>query len=178
MLPKQRSFAVALVAIARPTFDVALAQAMTDAALAQLEAAGYQVVGPRNTLLLDGSAATTALAQLAQVQFDLLILFQASFADSSMAVQIAVALQPRGLPLLLWATPDARQGGRLRLNSLCGINLAGHALHLRNIPYDYLCACAGHPSCPAPPRHRPYRRSHRGRAPVPGPPAPGSSPGP
>lgn len=140
MLPKQRSFAVALVAIARPTFDVPLAQSVADAVLAHLEETGYQVVGPRATLLLDGPAATTALAQLAQVQFDLLILLQASFADSSMAVQIAETLQPRGLPLLLWATPDARQGERLRLNSLCGINLAGHALHLRAIPYDYLLA--------------------------------------
>jgi L-fucose isomerase-like protein len=57
-----------------------------------------------------------------------------------MAVQLAEALQTKGAPLLLWATPDARDGGRLRLNSLCGINLAGHALDLRGIPYDYLLA--------------------------------------
>lgn len=140
MLPNQRCLTVALVAIARPTFDVPLAQATADAALAHLETAGYQVVGPRNTLLMDNVGAKTALAQLSDVLFDLLILLQASFADSSMALQIAEAFQPRGLPLLLWATPDVRDGGRLRLNSLCGINLAGHALHLRTIPYDYLLA--------------------------------------
>jgi formate-dependent phosphoribosylglycinamide formyltransferase (GAR transformylase) len=130
MLPNQRNFVVALVAIARPTFDVPLAQAMTDSALQQLEAAGYTVVGARNALLMDGAATTRVIEHLATTQFDLLIFLQASFADSSMAVQIAEALQPRGLPLLLWATPDARSGDRLRLNSLCGINLAGHALHL------------------------------------------------
>lgn len=31
-------------------------------------------------------------------------------------------------------------GGRLRLNSLCGINLAGHALMLRGISYEYVLA--------------------------------------
>jgi L-fucose isomerase-like protein len=30
--------------------------------------------------------------------------------------------------LLLWAVPEGHTGGRLRLNSLCGINLAAHAL--------------------------------------------------
>ncbi len=42
--------------------------------------------------------------------------------------------------------PDAREGGRLRLNSLCGINLAGHALMLRRIAYDYLLAPADDPA--------------------------------
>lgn len=140
MLPSQRKFVVAFAAIARPTFDVPFAQAMTDAALQQIEAVGYTIVGPGATLLMDSTATEQAIIQLATVPFDLLILLQASFADSSMAVQLAEALHTKGVPLLLWATPDARSGGRLRLNSLCGINLAGHALHLREIPYDYLLA--------------------------------------
>lgn len=146
MLPMSREFVIALVAIARPTFDVPLAQSIVDAALQQLEMAGYRVVGPRDALLMDGMAATTAVEQLSKTQFDLLILLQASFADSSIALQIGAALQKQGVPLLLWATPDERSGTRLRLNSLCGINLAGHAFHLRGIPYDYLLAP---PSAPA-----------------------------
>ncbi len=31
-------------------------------------------------------------------------------------------------PLAFWAFPEPRSGGRLRLNSLCGVNLAAHAL--------------------------------------------------
>ncbi len=31
-------------------------------------------------------------------------------------------------PLAFWAFPEPRTGGRLRLNSLCGVNLAAHAL--------------------------------------------------
>ncbi|MEZ4618921.1 MAG: hypothetical protein R2867_25880 [Caldilineaceae bacterium] len=132
------SLSVAMMAIARPTFDVPLAQSVADMVLAQVEAASCRVVGTRNELLMDGGAAIRAIDSLAHEQFDLLLVLQASFADSSMVVQIAEAMQARGLPLLLWAVPDHRDGGRLRLNSFCGINLAGHALHLRTIPYAYL----------------------------------------
>jgi len=41
-------------------------------------------------------------------------------------------------PPLLWAVPEERTGGRLRLNSLCGINLAGHALTRSGIHYEYV----------------------------------------
>ena len=39
------------------------------------------------------------------------------------------------LPTLLWAVPEDRTGGRLRLNSFCGINLA--AFTLTNLGRDY-----------------------------------------
>lgn len=129
---------IALFSIARPTFDVPLAQSVADRVVAQLEAADCEVVGGGCELLMDAEAATETLSALTNVTYDLLLLLQASFADSSMAVQIAETVATRQLPLLLWAVPDERDGGRLRLNSLCGINLAGHALHLRSIPYEYL----------------------------------------
>lgn len=138
MTQSSNPLCIALVPIARPTFDVALAQTVTDEAVALLEALGCTVIGPRNRLLMDSAAAQAAIAELATATFDLLILFQASFADSSMAVEIAQKLHHHCAPLLLWAVPDGRDGGRLRLNSLCGINLAGHALQLRELPYDYL----------------------------------------
>jgi L-fucose isomerase-like protein len=133
---------VALVAIARPTFDVPLAQATAEAAAGQLAAAGLQVVGTGAALIMDATGAEAAQAQLERGEFDLLVLLQASFADSSLAVQLAAVAHARRVPILLWAVPDERSGGRLRLNSLCGINLAGHALALRGIPYDYVLAPA------------------------------------
>lgn len=132
------TLAVAFVSIARPTFDVALAQSVADAVQSQLTQAGYDVVGPGPALVMDAAGVDAAVAGLQEADFDLLLLLQASFADSSMAVAIAESVQERGVPLLLWAVPEAREGGRLRLNSLCGINLAGHALKRRNIDYDYL----------------------------------------
>jgi hypothetical protein len=129
---------VALVSIARPTFDVPLAQSVAERALDQLTRAGFQVVGPGAELVIDEAGVRTVINALGAATFDLLILLQASFADSSMAVQIASALQDKGAPTLLWAVPDERSGGRLRLNSLCGINLAGRALTQDHIDYDYL----------------------------------------
>lgn len=131
---------IALVAIARPTFDVALAQSMAEAAVRRLEEAGCTVAGTRHELIMDGPGAERAAAALADRPADLLVLLQASFADSSMAVALAGVASAQGWPVLLWAIPEARTGGRLRLNSLCGINLAGHALTQRQITFEYLLA--------------------------------------
>jgi L-fucose isomerase-like protein len=136
---------VAFAAIARPTFDVPLAQSVAEQAVSQLTAAGIAVVGVGAKLLMDGAAVEEFLSALTAVQFDCVVILQASFADSSMTVRVAQALQQRGAPLLLWAVPDERSGGRLRLNSLCGINLAGHALTLQEITYEYLLTRADDP---------------------------------
>lgn len=140
---------VAMVAIARPTFDVPLAEATAQVAADALRAAGLDLAGTGAELLMDAAGAERALAALAKRPFDLLVLFQASFADSSMAVRVAEAAVAQGVPLLLWAVPEERTGGRLRLNSLCGINLAGHALTLRGVPYEYILAPADDPAAAA-----------------------------
>ena len=127
---------VALISIARPTFDVPLAQSVADTVLAQMTAAGFTVVGTGAELLMDAAGAQRAVAALQVADFDLLVLLQASFADSSMAVDVVHTVQARRVPVLLWSVPDERDGGRLRLNSLCGINLAVHALTRRQLGYE------------------------------------------
>ena len=143
------TYRVALISIARPTFDVPLAQSVADRACAGLIEAGLEVVGTGAELLMDADAAQRAIAGLADATFDALVLFQASFADSSMAVALAEAVVDRHIPMLLWAVPDERSGGRLRLNSLCGINLAGHALARRRLPYSYVHQSADSPDAVA-----------------------------
>jgi L-fucose isomerase-like protein len=140
-----QELSIALVSIARPTFDVTLAQSVADTVYTQLQWTGVHVAGTGATLIMDAAGVEEAKADLNRVQFDLLILLQASFADSSMAVALAESVADRSLPLLLWAVPEERSGGRLRLNSLCGINLAGHALKRRRIAYDYLLLPADAP---------------------------------
>ena len=137
---------IALVSIARPTFDVPLAQTVANSAYRQLTGAAFDVVGSGTELIMDAEAAGRAIGGLESADFDLLILLQASFADSSMAVEIAESVADRRIPLLLWAVPDERDGGRLRLNSLCGINLAAHALKRRQMNYDYLHVPADDPA--------------------------------
>ena len=65
------------------------------------------------------------------------------FARACKAAARAVLLYPEGhpaiaatldVPLLLWTFPEERTGGRLRLNSFCGANLASHTLSRRASP--------------------------------------------
>jgi len=134
-----KSLCIGFVPIARPTFDTALAAEMTGQARAALQAADCELVGPEAPVM-DAAAAQAASAQLAGRPLDLLVLFQATFADSSLALELARAVDA---PILLWALPEERTGGRLRLNSFCGINLAGHALKRAGIYYRYVYAAPG-----------------------------------
>jgi len=127
---------IALIALARSTFDLPLAGEMTARLRRQLEAAGHTLLGPQE-MISDLPAAQAAARSLAGETIDLLLVLQATFADSTLVGALAEALQA---PLLLWAVPEARTGGRLRLNSLCGINLAAHALTLQNKKYSHVYA--------------------------------------
>jgi len=133
------SYRIAFVPLARTTFDIPLANEVTQAARAALESAGLELLGPEQ-LITDLDAARETASQLSSQEIDLLLVFQASFADSSMVTALA---EKCDAPLFLWAVPEERTGGRLRLNSLCGINLAGHALTLRKTHYDYAYALPG-----------------------------------
>ncbi len=127
---------LALIPIARPTFDTELARQVTAQAQAQLKGAGLKLIGPE-TVVSNMAEARAAAQPLVDNPPDLLLIFQATFADSTMAVKLAQSIDA---PLLLWAVPEAREGGRLRLNSLCGINLAGHGLTRAGYRYEYIYA--------------------------------------
>lgn len=131
-----RPLTIAFIPLARPTFDIPLAEEMTAQVRSQLEKAGFVLTGPAD-LVMDLAAAQAAAEEVTAVSPDLLLIMQATFADSTMITAVAAATDA---PLLMWAVPEAPTGGRLRLNSLCGINLGGHALNLRQRKYDYIYA--------------------------------------
>lgn len=124
------------VAFARTTFDVALADEVMRAARAALERAGFTLIGDA-CLATDPDELNAIARAFAHEPLDVLVALQATFTDSSFAVRLAERCDA---PLLMWAVPEARTGGRLRLNSLCGINLAGHALKRRGVNYHWLYA--------------------------------------
>jgi L-fucose isomerase-like protein len=132
-----------LVAIARPTFDVAFAQETARTAEANLRGAGLDIAGTSH-LTMDSASLTEAIDQLATQAIEALIVLQASFADSSLAMQAATI----DVPIVMWAFPEARTGGRLRLNSFCGINLAGYALTNARFEYQWLYTSADDPAAP------------------------------
>jgi L-fucose isomerase-like protein len=133
---------IAFIPLARTTFDIPFATEMTEIARHSLLQAGLTIVGPEY-LVTDLEIATTIAQSLSNSDLDLLVVFQASFADSSMITALAEIISA---PIFLWAPPEERTGGRLRLNSLCGINLAGHALTLRDIQYEYNYAAPDDPA--------------------------------
>ncbi|MGL5447313.1 MAG: L-fucose/L-arabinose isomerase family protein [Rhabdaerophilum sp.] len=128
---------VLVLALGRPTFDVPFAEDYAARAFAALDAAGFATIGPRG-LLFDAGAAREAIAGVAPADISAVLLLQVTFTDASMTVEIAKAYP--GLPLGIWAFPEPRAGGRLRLNSFCGLNLAAHALGRAGIAHCALYA--------------------------------------
>ena len=127
---------IGVVAIARSTFDVPLAEAVHAKARATLEALGEPVAGPPMLVFTPEDLAPVEAA-LRKETLDRLLVLQVTFADAGMLLDLAGRIEA---PLLLWGFPEARWGGRPRLNSLCGINLAAHALGRAGRGYGYLYA--------------------------------------
>lgn len=123
-----------VLALARPTFDVPFAEGIAVEAFAAIDKAGLSTLGPRE-LLFDAAAARTAIAGIDPNAIDGLLLMQVTFTDASMTVELARSFP--GIPLAIWAYPEPRSGGRLRLNSFCGLNLAAHALGRAAIPHRW-----------------------------------------
>ena len=124
---------IAFLPIVRTTFDVLLAEEMIRVARENLIGAGFHLLGPEHSIT-DLPTAKKIAGELSSESIDLLLIFQATFADSTMVVELAEALDA---PVFLWAVPEPWSGGRLRLNSLCGINVAAHAFTLRKMKYEY-----------------------------------------
>lgn len=131
-----RNLKIGLVPIARVNFDMELAEENARSFRNNLITNDFCVIGGEE-LVTDLEMAHSVVQELAREKFDLLLIFQATFADSTMVSILAESIDK---PIFLWAVPEEPTGGRLRLNSLCGINLAAHALRLRGIQYDFAYA--------------------------------------
>ncbi len=127
---------ILLIPIARTTFDLSLAKQVFARMKTSLTQAGYSLIGPPD-LITDQTMLESAVQHTDFSAADLMLVFQATFADAGMAKYLAQAVD---LPLVLWAVHEEPNGDRLRLNSFCGINLAGHALHRTGKRYGYIYA--------------------------------------
>ncbi|WP_371170741.1 L-fucose/L-arabinose isomerase family protein [Aliiroseovarius sp. 2305UL8-7] len=125
-----------ILPLGRPTFDVPFAKEKLAAMFAALEATGHELVGPRD-LLFSEEETRSAVASLQAAEVDQVLILQVTFTDASMTVAIGAAFDQ---PLSIWAVPEPRLGGRLRLNAFCGLNLAAHALGLNGRAFGWLYA--------------------------------------
>lgn len=136
---------VALFVLGRTTFDVPYAEVRAAAALAVLDGLGITTTGPRG-ILYDTAAVSQALDALDPTAVTRVLIVQATFCDAGAACTIAARLSA---PITLWALPEPRTGGRLRLNAFCGLNLAAYALGLRGRSLAALLADPEAPEAPA-----------------------------
>lgn len=125
---------VGVIALARPTFDVPYAEEVAAAAMQTLAGLDVELVGNAD-LLFDAETTEVALRQFEGVELDALLLLQVSFTDSSMTEAIGARFDA---PIILWSFPEERSGGRLRLNSFCGLNLAAYALINAGSQFGYV----------------------------------------
>lgn len=115
---------VLVVATARPTFAIDVATERVQTARELLASLGADVVGPRG-LIMTTDDVTSARDQI-DLDADAVVHVCATFSDAGPAVELWEQLDR---PLLLWAFREPGEvGQRLLLNSLCGANLAAHAL--------------------------------------------------
>ncbi len=125
---------IGVLAVGRSTFDVPYALEVQSEALQALKRLDIDLVGTEE-LLFDADEVKQALTTLAEERLDIVLLLQVTFTDATMTMEIARQLDA---PLVMWSFPEPRTGGRLRLNSLCGINLAAHAMSRAHLAYDYV----------------------------------------
>lgn len=122
---------IGLLPLGRPTFDVPFAEEKLSEMLALLDGSGHEIIG-RRSLLMD--ADMTALDEIKDA--DLILVLQVTFTDAAFVVE-ASKLK---IPVAIWAIPEPRLGGRLRLNAFCGLNLASHALARNKVRFGWLYA--------------------------------------
>ncbi len=125
---------ISVLPLARPTFDVPFAEETCRNAWNLLEQIPAEWSCSKE-LLFDAGAVEGRLEEMVKNPPDLLLVLQLTFTDATMTVKLAETLDA---PMVFWSFPEERTGGRLRLNSLCGINLASHALGKSGMRCDYL----------------------------------------
>ncbi len=124
-----------ILPLGRPTFDVDFANEKLSAMLALLGDTGHEILGP-DKLLFDEAQTKAAITQLQGAGIDHLLVCQVTFTDASMTVAAANAFAD--IPLSIWAVSEPRDGGRLRLNAFCGLNLGSHALGLNKRAFSWV----------------------------------------
>lgn len=106
--------------VGRPLFDTDLGLRLFRQSAAVIENLGYAVLHP-DALVTDPEEVGRLAADYAGQGADALIVQFSTFADGQFITRVADEL---GLPILVWSLPEPEVGGRLRLNSLTGGNLA------------------------------------------------------
>ena len=125
---------IGYLALARETFDVEYAESKFEKAKSLLLSLKPDAIG-FNDLITNDSDAESARSFFKSNNFEKIFLFQTTFTDAKFLLNFARSIQK---PICIVSFPEPRTGGRLRLNSICGLNLAMHSLLKNDISPDFI----------------------------------------
>ena len=125
---------IGYLALARETFDVEYAESKFEIAKSLLLSLSPDAIGFEN-LITNDEGADSALSFFKSNDVEKIFLFQTTFTDAKFLLNFAKSIQK---PICIVSFPEPRTGGRLRLNSICGLNLAMHSLIKNDITPDFV----------------------------------------
>ena len=125
---------IGYLSLARETFDVEFAQSKFKQAKDLLESITSEIIG-FDQLITNDEIANEALDFFKSNECEKVFLFQTTFTDAKFILNFSKVINK---PICIVSFPEPRTGGRLRLNSICGLNLGTHSLIKNNIFPDFI----------------------------------------
>ena len=117
---KQR-ITLGVVALARKTFDYEAAYELYKGILKDLEALEEVDLVAIEEQVIEVEDAKAAASRLTAAQIDGLVVISSTFHLGHLVLELDKVLHK---PILLWGLPELPyNGGKIRLNSVCGVNL-------------------------------------------------------
>ena len=125
---------IGYLALARETFDVEFAESKFSKAKSILLSLSPNAIG-FDKLVTNDEDADKALSFFKSHECEKIFLFQTTFTDAKFLLNFAQSINK---PICIVSFPEPRTGGRLRLNSICGLNLGMHSLIKNNITPEFV----------------------------------------
>lgn len=127
-----------VVCLGRTTFDVAAAKGLWAEIRKDLESLESVTLTAPSELVIEPDEARAAGNLFAKARIDGLVILSGTFHLGHLALELTKAVP--GVPVMLWGLPELPyDGGKIRLNSVCGVNLNASNLYksgLRNYHYS------------------------------------------
>ncbi len=125
---------IGYLGLARETFDVPFAMSKFLEGKKVLQNIFTEIKGI-DYLITNNELSDKAFKYFKDNNFNKIIIFQTTFTDAKFLLHFARKINK---PLCLVAFPEPRTGKRLRLNSVCGLNLGMHSLIKNNINAEFI----------------------------------------
>jgi len=125
---------IGFLGLARETFDVKFAEKKFEEGKKTLSSITSKIVGIDN-LITNDELSSKALKFFTKKNVSKIVIFQTTFTDAKFLLKFLKKIKK---PACIVSFPEKRTGGRLRLNSICGLNLGMHSLVKNKIYADFI----------------------------------------